>query len=125
MSIHVKYIVIEPDIHHFLWLDNSREAVYEHAEYYRQLNSELPKDSVFRVLIDLRRSGAPPFQILADALKKSNPRKDITFRTAYLASDHLVEILMKNFAIINRIGGNRSFFSEDQEEEAITWLAEN
>jgi hypothetical protein len=122
MGEHVNYIVLESGIHHFIWLDNSREAVYAQAEYYKDLNAGLSPDETIRLLIDLRQAGAPPFRTLADVIGKSGMRNDVNYRTAYLSDDNIVPILMKNFVVVNRISGNRGFFKSDEETQAIEWL---
>ena len=73
-------------------------------------------------LIDLRQSGAPPFQLLGDANKKSGSRKDVHYRTAYISDDSIVPVLMQNFIMANRVSGDRQFFKADEEQQAIDWL---
>lgn len=122
MSENVTYTILDNGIHKFVWNDNIRDAVYEHAAYYREMNHDLAANERVLILIDLSQSGAPPFKILNDAFQKSGMRKDIDYRTAYLADDSFVEVMMKNFTMVNRISGNRAFFKPGEEEEATQWL---
>ena len=125
MGEHLELHVLESGIHHFVWLDNTRDAVYAQAEYYKEINAKLAPNETILLLIDLRQAGAPPFRVLSDVIGKSGMRNDVNYRTAYLSDDTIVPILMKNFVVANRISGNRGFFKSDEEDEAIKWLLEN
>ena len=124
MGEHVELKVLESGIHHFIWFDNSRDAVYAQAEFYKEINARLSPDETILLLIDLRQAGAPPFKILTDVIGKSGMRSDVNYRTAYLSDDTTLPILMKNFVVSNRISGNRGFFKSDEEDQALEWLLE-
>ncbi len=125
MGEHVEHIVLESGIHHFIWLDNSRDAVYAQSEYYMNINASLSPGDTVLLLIDLRQAGAPPFKVLSDVIGKSGMRTDVNYRTAYLSDDTILPILMKNFVVANRISGNRGFFKSDEEDVAIQWLLDD
>ena len=125
MGEHVKHIILESGIHHFVWFDNSRDAVYAQSKYYIEINASLSSGDTVLLLIDLRQAGAPPFKVLSDVIGKSGMRTDVIYRTAYLSDDTTLPILMKNFVVANRISGNRGFFKSDEEETAIQWLLDD
>jgi len=124
MGEHVQLYVLESGIHHFVWFNNSRDAVYDQSAYYKDINARLSHGETILLLIDLRQAGAPPFRVLSDVIGKSGMRNDVNYRTAYLSDDNIVPILMKNFVVANRISGNRGFFKSDEEDEAKMWLLE-
>jgi len=125
MGEHVELVLLESDIHHYIWHDNTRDAVYEQADYYKHINETLPPNETIRLLIDLRQAGAPPFKVLSDVIGKSGMRNDVNYRTAYLSDDTILPVLMKNFVVANRISGNRGFFKSNEEAVAIEWLLED
>jgi hypothetical protein len=126
MGEHVQLNVLESGIHHYVWYDNTRDAVYAQAEFYKEINASLAPNETILLLIDLRQAGgAPPFRVLSDVIGKSGMRNDVNYRTAYLSDDSIVPILMQNFVMANRISGNRGFFKSDEEAVAIKWLLED
>jgi len=122
MDSKVKHIVLDSGIHHFIWLDNSREAVYEHAEKFRQVNDALSGGETVRIIMDFRETDIPPFIAIADAMKQSGLRKDVSYVSAYIADDSIIQMVINNAAMMNRNANTRKFFREDEMDTAINWL---
>lgn len=52
MSENVIYTILDNGIHKFVWNDNIRDAVYEHAAYYREMNHDLAANKRVRILLE-------------------------------------------------------------------------
>lgn len=122
MPAHIEYHLLESGIHKYTWLDNSRDAIEDCVTLYKKMNASASSGDTVFILIDLRQSGALPIHLLTQRVRESGIRDDVTYRTAYISDEQIVQILMKNFAVINRVGGNRAFFGSREEDKAIEWL---
>jgi len=122
MSELIQYQYLDSGIHHFTWLTNSHDAIVLGSKLYRQMNDKLSSGDVVSILMDFRQSGVPSISRITEVTNNAGIRKDIHYYTAYLSDDRVVDILMRNYALINRLNGQREFFKANQEKEAIQWL---
>ncbi len=122
MSQYIQHTKLPSGIHHYIWLSNSQDAMSECAKIYKKMNAEADPDSTILILVDLRQSGPLSVQQLSYRMKDTGIRSDVTYRTAYISDDRSVPILMKSFALINRVNSTQQFFGASQEEQAKEWL---
>lgn len=122
MENNVKYTLLDTGIHQFVWLKSSRDAIYEHAEKFRQVNNNLASGDVVKIIMDYRKSGIPSFITITDAMKKAGLRNDVTYVSAYIANKSMLETIINNAATMNNLNHTRQFFHEHELDIAINWL---
>ncbi len=114
-------------IHEYVLANGSREAYDDFLIHLDRVFRDAPADEGLRSLIDFS-NGFPPLQYAfqrTQVLLKKYPNRTSGSKVAYLYTSSTLISVMKSFISLFRLSNSDNrFFSIEERDEALRWLAE-